>query len=379
MPLPTGVTSATAFIKAPVSFGGTPGRVFLEVVSNMRLTHIASGTPIANFIDVRHPADGLTAEVLVPHTDQGGFQDDSGTPVTNWSYKATIVFELDGQMIQVADKNFSVLVGQNTVDLALIPVGTATEPIFGNVAFVSSVNTRTGAVVLTKTDVGLSNVDNTSDANKPTSTAVSTALSGKEPTITAGTSAQYWRGDKTWQTLDKASVGLSAVDNTSDANKPVSTATTTALNLKAPLASPTFTGTVTLPSTTNGLTKSNVGLGNVDNTSDANKPISTATQTALDAKVPYATTVVTLTAGATLTASQDLVFISGASAITVSLPDPGTVTVGREYIVKGLGSATHTVNSAGTSKTIDGGVSVTLATNARLRVVSNGTQWYRTD
>ena len=29
-----------------------------------------------------------------------------------------------------------------------------------------------------------------------------TALSGKEPTITAGTTAQYWRGDKTWQTLN---------------------------------------------------------------------------------------------------------------------------------------------------------------------------------
>lgn len=34
-----------------------------------------------------------------------------------------------------------------------------------------------------------------------------------------------------------------------------------------------------------GLSKSSVGLGNVDNTSDANKPISTATQTALDALV----------------------------------------------------------------------------------------------
>ena len=28
-----------------------------------------------------------------------------------------------------------------------------------------------------------------------------TALDGKEPTITAGTTAQYWRGDKSWQTL----------------------------------------------------------------------------------------------------------------------------------------------------------------------------------
>lgn len=84
--------------------------------------------------------------------------------------------------------------------------------------------------------------------------------------------------------LTKSDVGLSNVDNTSDASKPVSTATQTALNLKANLASPTFTGTVTLPSTTNGLTKSNVGLSNVDNTSDANKPVSTATQTALNGK-----------------------------------------------------------------------------------------------
>ena len=53
---------------------------------------------------------------------------------------------------------------------------------------------------------------------------------------------------------------------------------TTALGFKAPLASPTFTGTVA------GINKTMVGLANVDNTSDANKPVSTATQTALDLK-----------------------------------------------------------------------------------------------
>jgi hypothetical protein len=78
--------------------------------------------------------------------------------------------------------------------------------------------------------------------------------------------------------VTKSMVGLSNVDNTSDANKPVSTAQQTALNLKANLASPTFTGTVS------GITASMVGLGNVNNTSDANKPISAATQTALNAK-----------------------------------------------------------------------------------------------
>ena len=50
------------------------------------------------------------------------------------------------------------------------------------------------------------------------------------------------------------------------------------LALKAPIESPTFTGTV------GGITKSMVGLGNVDNTADADKPVSSAAQTALDLK-----------------------------------------------------------------------------------------------
>lgn len=78
--------------------------------------------------------------------------------------------------------------------------------------------------------------------------------------------------------ITKAMVGLSNVDNTSDSLKPVSTATQTALDLKANINDPTFTGTVS------GITKSMVGLSDVDNTSDSNKPISSATQDALDLK-----------------------------------------------------------------------------------------------
>jgi hypothetical protein len=52
----------------------------------------------------------------------------------------------------------------------------------------------------------------------------------------------------------------------------------TAIDAKAPIANPTFTGTV------GGITKAMVALGSVDNTTDADKPISTATQAALDAK-----------------------------------------------------------------------------------------------
>lgn len=50
-----------------------------------------------------------------------------------------------------------------------------------------------------------------------------------------------------------------------------------ALALKAPLNSPAFTGTPT------GITKAHVGLGNVDNTPDGTKPVSTPQQAAIDA------------------------------------------------------------------------------------------------
>ena len=114
-------------------------------------------------------------------------------------------------------------------------------------------------------------------------------------------------------------VGLGNVNNTSDANKPVSTATQTALDLKAPSANPTFTGTV------NGVTATHVGLGSVNNTSDADKPVSTATQTALDLKanlasptftgtptLPTGTIATTQTAGNNTTAVATTAFIQTA-------------------------------------------------------------------
>lgn len=101
-------------------------------------------------------------------------------------------------------------------------------------------------------------------------------------------------------TVTKSDVGLGSVDNTSDADKPISDDTQAALDLKAPLASPTFTGTV------NGITKTMVGLSEVDNTSDEDKPVSTATQAALDTYFDQSSRLVGSTAaGATGTEDGD--------------------------------------------------------------------------
>jgi hypothetical protein len=113
-------------------------------------------------------------------------------------------------------------------------------------------------------------------------------------------------------------VGLGNVNNTSDANKPVSTAQQAALDLKANLASPMFTGTV------GGISASMVGLGSVNNTADANKPVSTAQQEALDLKAnvasPTFTGTVLLPAGSATSAPLKL-----ATGINLTNPVFGSV------------------------------------------------------
>ena len=65
----------------------------------------------------------------------------------------------------------------------------------------------------------VTSAEKTKISNSVTTSDLNTALAGKEDSITAGTTSQYYRGDKSWQTLNKSAVGLGNVDNTSDATK----------------------------------------------------------------------------------------------------------------------------------------------------------------
>lgn len=85
-----------------------------------------------------------------------------------------------------------------------------------------------------KGDPGTGNV-NTVNGELGPDIILDAADVGAEPTVAAGTVGDYYRGDKTWQALNKSVIGLSNVDNTSDVNKPISTATQTVLNTKADL------------------------------------------------------------------------------------------------------------------------------------------------
>ncbi|MAP42190.1 MAG: hypothetical protein CL981_00430 [Euryarchaeota archaeon] len=94
---------------------------------------------------------------------------------------------------------------------------------------VDSIAGQTGVVTLA--DINLDNVDNTSDADKPVSTAQQAALNGKA-TTTALTNGLASKAD---------AAAISNIDNTSDADKPVSTAQQTALDAKADILEWTLT------------------------------------------------------------------------------------------------------------------------------------------
>ena len=163
----------------------------------------------------------------------------------------------------------------------------ATETLTNKTLTSPVINTPTG---ITKSDVGLANVDNTTDANKPISTATQTALDLKlasataattyaplaSPTFTgtvtlpSGTVTSTMIADGTIADADinaSAAIAQSKIDGLS-----------TSLSAKADLAGPTFTGTVTLPSTTSIGDVSSTELSYLNN-------VTSAIQTQLDGKV----------------------------------------------------------------------------------------------
>ena len=149
-----------------------------------------------------------------------------------------------------------------------------------------------------------SNITITGDKNGLTISAENGVADSTTDNLTEGSTNKYFTDERAQDAIgNNVGTGLSYNDSTgavsvntteiqarvadvSDTEigylNGVTSAIQTQLNDKAPLASPTFTGTVA------GITATMVGLGNVDNTSDANKPVSTATQSALDLKANLA-------------------------------------------------------------------------------------------
>lgn len=173
----------------------------------------------------------------------------------------------------------------------------------------------TSSVNLTSTDIGLGNVDNTRDLDKPISTRVSAALNEKVDKSIKVNNKSLAQD----VVIEKSDIGLGRVDNTGDMEKPVSNAVQQALDdkvskvpgkdlvedadiaklkqlrtreeldelVKTVLQTLKTVGETHTARKDNphNVTKDQVGLGSVDDTSDLDKPVSRAVQEALNLKV----------------------------------------------------------------------------------------------
>jgi hypothetical protein len=146
--------------------------------------------------------------------------------------------------------------------------------------------TGVASISALKTTLGVDQINNTSDLAKPISTATQAALDLKVDKVNG---KQLSTND--FSTSEKNKLAAISGTNTGDqdlsglatASQLNTKANASELALKAPIDSPTFTGTVS------GITKAMLGLSNVENTADLAKPISTAIQAALDLKASTTT------------------------------------------------------------------------------------------
>lgn len=131
---------------------------------------------------------------------------------------------------------------------------------------VQAVNGKTGNVLLTKADLLLNNVNNTADVNKPVSTPAKTYIDNRVLSATADATA-------------------SATGKIKLAGDLSGTALIPLITVNAITNSKLADYAVTDSKVASGINKSKVGLANVDNSSDLNKPISSAAKNALDLKL----------------------------------------------------------------------------------------------
>ena len=252
-------------------------------------------------------------------------------------------------------------------------------PIWDKIAndnLVASVNGYVGAVVLNKTDIGLSNVtndaqlkaadldtDGTLAANSNTKIAsqqaTKTYADTKQTNIVATTSADYYRGDKTFQPFNAAA--QSALAGLYEVPLTFSTGLTRTTNTITVNTSQNISTLSNL--TTNGFVKTSGGTGALS--IDTNTYQVTKTISSITSNTTGSSTVETYFADTT------------GGAFTFTLPAAASNS-GVRFLVKHttFGSANSVTVARTGADLIEGGTADTISAGENRTYVSNGTDWY---
>ncbi len=300
----TALLSTTAGVNSAIAISAESSSQDATTKANAALTnaldavttHNADQTGVHGIADTRDLATATT--VATAKSEATAIAAGDATNKADAAREAAITAAASAADTKISDHNADTSNVHGIPDTSLLAttanVATAKSEAITEAGLAANNSVSTAVSSLTKSAVGLDQVDNTSDANKPVSTATGTAIATAVSDHNADTSNVHGIADTSvlatltdvtnavnGAEVDQASlagVGIdyNAVSEAFDLdNTYITTATQTALDLKAPKASPTFTGTVS------GVTKAHVGLSDVDNTSDTAKPVSTAQATAI--------------------------------------------------------------------------------------------------
>jgi hypothetical protein len=291
-------------------------------IAQSKITDLVGGLAAKATID----SPTFTGTVVLPVTTSIGLVDG-----TELGYVNGVTSPIQTQLTSLgsADTAHAALtanvhgIADTSVLATATTVATAKSEAIAASGTAADTKVSTAVAALTKSSVGLANVDNTADASKPVSTAQATAIAtAKSEAIADATSqvnALLTGAPAALNTLDELAAALG-----DDAN--FASTVTTSLGTKAPLASPTFTGTVTLPA--------------------AGIVFSDGTQA--KAGVPSITTFASsFAASATLAAGEQDKFVPVSGAVVITLPATGYST-GQSidfYQASGTGASFAATNS----------------------------------
>ena len=268
-------------------------------------------------------------------TDARYLRLDGGTLVGDLTIDATkkiTLTDLPTSSTDAANKSYvdAAVAGATIADGSITNAKIVTMEASKLTGLVAIANGGTGAstIAAAKTNLLLNNVDNTNDLNKPISTLTQSALDIKENTANKsintalGTSDVLFPSQKAVKNYVDAAVAATTIADASITDAKIIS-----------LSASKLTGVVAIANggtgaSTAAAAKINLALNNVDNTSDVNKPISSLTQTALNAKENAANKSVTTTLGTSdvLFPTQNAVKTYVDAAIATTVIADGSIT-----------------------------------------------------
>lgn len=337
-------STASELVIAGIAFGGSTSQTSISQTSTGASLTIRSQGPSGNDYSAIASAT-VASQVRSSVTWTWGTASNWGAVIQTYKLKTSELLDLGG----------------STSTLAPLRIRSGSTPSVPN----------SGDIWYDGTHLKFQNGIVTDLLDSPTITgAAGGDLTGTYPNptlVTTGVSAATY-GDSSHVsqvTLDAKGRATSASSITIAIAESAVTNLVSDLALKSPIASPTFTGTVTIPTGASitaptGLVKGDVGLGNVDNTPDSSKTVAASNA------LVSATTVVNTSASTAPTTGQVLTATGGSAATWQTPASPGLGTVTSVSVVSANGLAGTVANSTTTP-------AVTLSTTVTGVLKGDGT------